>query len=294
VAARRAAVAREVPLYLPAASAATELLASAASLDAPAAQEAEAQAFATLAKSQSAAALVRNFISQQGVRRLARQLARSGGSAADGTQQAVARFASPLPGASLVEIEAGPQADSAAVARAAAEAIALGKTPLRVAEGSQGLVRRVHSACMRGCEVLLAQGVAADAIDAAMRQAGWAAGPFAADALLTREEAGVASRSQPTGATQVHSVGADIVERLLLALMLEAVRVLDEGVVGTAAEVDLGLQLGLGFPRHLGGPLHHADWLGLPEVCARAARAGEAVPAALQARAARGERFYAA
>jgi 3-hydroxyacyl-CoA dehydrogenase/enoyl-CoA hydratase/3-hydroxybutyryl-CoA epimerase/enoyl-CoA isomerase len=189
----------------------------------------------------------------------------------------------------------GPQTDPAAVARTAAEATALGKTPVQVT-GTDGLVRRVHAACLRGCEALLERGVAQDQIDAAMRSAGWTLGPFAADALLGAG-AGGAVPTQAAGSPQIPPTGAeaaDIVERLLLAMVLEAARLLDEGVVGTAAEVDIGLQLGLGFPRQLGGPLHHADRLGLPEVCARAAQAGLPLPTALQARAARGERFYPA
>jgi len=37
-------------------------------------------------------------------------------------------------------------------------------------------------------------------------------------------------------------------------------------VVATAAELDMALLLGVGFPKYLGGPLKYADWLGLGEV----------------------------
>lgn len=55
----------------------------------------------------------------------------------------------------------------------------------------------------------------------------------------------------------------EIVERMMIPLCLEAVRCLDEGVVESAAEVDMGLVLGLGFPRFRGGPLRYIDNLGL-------------------------------
>ncbi|NML47249.1 hypothetical protein HHL11_26110 [Ramlibacter sp. G-1-2-2] len=303
VAERRAIVARDVPACLPAAAAAVELLAQSAAMDAAQAQEAEAQAFATLAKSQAAAALVRNFINQQAVKRLARQLARGVGS---GGGSPACVFTSPLPGATLVEIAGGADADAGAIARAAAEAAAAGKIALRVSDAAGGLVRRVHAACLLACEALLAQGLAHAQVDAAMRRAGWETGPFEGDAVLRGADAGVAARTRPAGAERTQPTGvvrsqstdaaaqAGIVERVLLASILEAAVLLDEGVVRSAAEIDISLQLGLGFPRHLGGPLHHADWLGLPQVCELARQAGLQVPATLQARARRGERFYAA
>jgi 3-hydroxyacyl-CoA dehydrogenase/enoyl-CoA hydratase/3-hydroxybutyryl-CoA epimerase/enoyl-CoA isomerase len=61
----------------------------------------------------------------------------------------------------------------------------------------------------------------------------------------------------------------ELVERLMLPMIIEAVRCLEEGIAESAAEVDLSLLLGLGFPRHVGGPLKYADWLGLKHVVAR-------------------------
>ncbi|MEH6471292.1 MAG: fatty acid oxidation complex subunit alpha FadB [Halopseudomonas sp.] len=56
---------------------------------------------------------------------------------------------------------------------------------------------------------------------------------------------------------------AEIVERMMIPMCLEAVRCLDDGIVETAAEVDMGVILGLGFPRFRGGPLRYIDHLGL-------------------------------
>jgi len=58
-------------------------------------------------------------------------------------------------------------------------------------------------------------------------------------------------------------------DRLMLPMIIEAARCLEEGIAATAAEVDMSLVLGLGFPRHAGGPLKYADWLGMQEVVAR-------------------------
>lgn len=51
------------------------------------------------------------------------------------------------------------------------------------------------------------------------------------------------------------------IERMLLAMLVEAARVIDEGQVGPA-EIDLAVVLGLGFPRRRGGLLRWADGLG--------------------------------
>lgn len=75
---------------------------------------------------------------------------------------------------------------------------------------------------------------------------------------------------QPNGQRQFAE--AEILDRMMLPMIVEAAHALDEGVVGTPAELDLALQLGLGFPAHAGGPLKYADWLGLAEVVRRCER----------------------
>ncbi|WP_220811824.1 fatty acid oxidation complex subunit alpha FadB [Variovorax sp. UMC13] len=61
---------------------------------------------------------------------------------------------------------------------------------------------------------------------------------------------------------------ADIVERMMLPLIVEAAHALEEGVVATPAELDMALLLGIGFPAYAGGALKYADWLGLDRVVA--------------------------
>ena len=100
---------------------------------------------------------------------------------------------------------------------------------------------------------------------------------------------------QPNGRREF--TAAEITDRMMLAMVLEAARALHEGVVGTAAEVDLALQLGLGFPAYAGGPLKYADWLGLREVvrrCEGLAKLGAAYEPdeRFRAMATAGELFY--
>jgi 3-hydroxyacyl-CoA dehydrogenase/enoyl-CoA hydratase/3-hydroxybutyryl-CoA epimerase/3-hydroxyacyl-CoA dehydrogenase/enoyl-CoA hydratase/3-hydroxybutyryl-CoA epimerase/enoyl-CoA isomerase len=58
----------------------------------------------------------------------------------------------------------------------------------------------------------------------------------------------------------------EITDRLFLPMLVEASRVLMEGIVREAGDVDMGLILGLGFPAHRGGLLRWADSLGLDKV----------------------------
>ncbi|MDH4249104.1 MAG: 3-hydroxyacyl-CoA dehydrogenase family protein, partial [Deltaproteobacteria bacterium] len=62
----------------------------------------------------------------------------------------------------------------------------------------------------------------------------------------------------------------DIVERMMLPMVVEASRCLEEGIVDTPVEVDMGLVLGLGFPPFRGGLLRYADSLGLATLVAAA------------------------
>ncbi|SER41434.1 3-hydroxyacyl-CoA dehydrogenase / enoyl-CoA hydratase / 3-hydroxybutyryl-CoA epimerase / enoyl-CoA isomerase [Azotobacter beijerinckii] len=64
----------------------------------------------------------------------------------------------------------------------------------------------------------------------------------------------------------------EIVDRLMIPLCLEAVRCLEDGIVETPEEIDMGLLLGIGFPRFRGGALRYLDTQGLA-VFARKAEA---------------------
>ena len=61
----------------------------------------------------------------------------------------------------------------------------------------------------------------------------------------------------------------EITDRLFLPMLLEATRVLEEGIVREPGDVDMGLILGIGFPPFRGGLLRWADSRGLARIVDR-------------------------
>jgi len=113
---------------------------------------------------------------------------------------------------------------------------------------------------------------------------------------VSEDTASLLSPLQPKGTRDF--TPTEIVERLMLPMIIEAAHCLEEGVAGTAAEIDMALVLGLGFPRHVGGALAYADWLGADAVMAACDRHAALGPLygptdGMRALAARGGRYYA-
>jgi len=61
---------------------------------------------------------------------------------------------------------------------------------------------------------------------------------------------------------QTHTDG-EILERCLYPLMNEGFRILEEGIVQRASDIDVVWTSGYGFPRYRGGPMFYAETLGL-------------------------------
>ncbi|HET7527056.1 MAG TPA: 3-hydroxyacyl-CoA dehydrogenase NAD-binding domain-containing protein [Burkholderiaceae bacterium] len=71
----------------------------------------------------------------------------------------------------------------------------------------------------------------------------------------------------------------EVVERCVFALVNEGARILDEKIAARASDIDVVYLNGYGFPQHRGGPMLHADIVGLPNV-ARALKRFAAEPGA--------------
>ena len=64
----------------------------------------------------------------------------------------------------------------------------------------------------------------------------------------------------------------DIIDRMMLPLIIECSRCLEDGIVNTPVEVDIALVYGLGFPPFRGGAFRYADAVGLKALCDTAAK----------------------
>ena len=67
----------------------------------------------------------------------------------------------------------------------------------------------------------------------------------------------------------------DIINYMMIPLCMETVRCLEDGIVETAAEADMGLIYGIGFPPFRGGALRYIDSIGVAEFVELADRYAE-------------------
>jgi 3-hydroxyacyl-CoA dehydrogenase len=111
------------------------------------------------------------------------------------------------------------------------------------------------------------------------------------DTLIAGIAAAMGITRRPLGKTEIQ-------ERLAYAMVNEAARILEEGIAERASDIDLIWISGYGYPIARGGPMYHADRVGLASVAERldhfSALTGDASlrPAPLLARlAAAGGRF---
>jgi 3-hydroxyacyl-CoA dehydrogenase len=75
-------------------------------------------------------------------------------------------------------------------------------------------------------------------------------------------------RAAELGIEQRLHTDQEILERCLFPLLNEGLRILEEGIAQRAGDIDVVWCMGYGFPRYRGGPMFHADTLGLPALLA--------------------------
>ena len=81
-------------------------------------------------------------------------------------------------------------------------------------------------------------------------------------------EAMILERSKAQGIERREIGDREIVERLVYALANEGARILEEGIAARASDIDIVYLSGYGFPPWRGGPMFHADQVGLYNVLA--------------------------
>jgi len=76
----------------------------------------------------------------------------------------------------------------------------------------------------------------------------------------------IVKHSQDIGLERRAIPDAEIVERLVYALVNEGAKILEEGIALRASDIDMVYLTGYGFPLHRGGPMLYADSVGLVNV----------------------------
>lgn len=107
----------------------------------------------------------------------------------------------------------------------------------------------------------------------------------------------VADILKPTIQGAIEISDEDIIARMMIPMVTELTRCLDEGIVETAAEADMALVYGTGFPPFRGGVFRWVDFIGAQTFCDMAAKfaalgALYQAPDSLKAKAANNQKFY--
>ena len=224
-------------------------------------------------------------------------------------------FFSPAEVMPLVEVIPGPRTSPQAVATVVELALKMGKTPVVVRDSPGFLVNRILLPYLLEAVQLAEEGVPPESVEAAALSFGMPVGPLKligevgvpvilhvlgilrqhfADHLpdpawLHREDFAKAFVRDSAGKLRVDLAlikawvgkpdpgfsAADIQDRLFLAMLNEAARALQEGLVSEPGNLDLAMIYGTGFPPWKGGLLRAAEARGLANLVAR----GEALAA---------------
>ena len=87
--------------------------------------------------------------------------------------------------------------------------------------------------------------------------------------LFVEIEIGEAAEIQAHGHEQRDVTDEEILERMLLPMVNEGAKILDEGIAIRGSDIDVVWVNGYGWPVYRGGPMHWADTMGLAEVVAK-------------------------
>jgi 3-hydroxyacyl-CoA dehydrogenase len=161
-------------------------------------------------------------------------------------------FPAPANVARLVEIIRGRATSSEVVASSFALAGNLNKIGVVVGNCRGFAGNRMHLQYLREAQSLAEEGAPIEEIDGALRNFGMATGPFASDVVARKD--GIRKRA---------IAPEEILERTIYALVNEGAKILEEGIVGRSAALDIIFTVGYGFPEGRGGPMWFADEVGL-------------------------------
>ena len=196
-------------------------------------------------------------------------------------------FFNPVALMPLLEVVRAPETGETALATAWELGERLRKRPILVQDAPGFVVNRVLTRMTRVIMDAIEHGTPVDEVDEAVMSLGMPmapsvllqlVGPQVADHVLERMHDAFPDRFPLSPALSALAAGAEpvvledaprtrvqVVEEVLEAVADEIHRLLEEGVVAEAADVDTCLLLGAGWPFFLGGITKHLDQIGMSE-----------------------------
>jgi 3-hydroxyacyl-CoA dehydrogenase len=78
----------------------------------------------------------------------------------------------------------------------------------------------------------------------------------------------IAQFAREKGMTQREFSDQEIIERCVLAVINEGAKIVQEGIVIRPSDIDVIVVNGYSWPKYRGGPMYHADTMGIPNVVA--------------------------
>jgi 3-hydroxyacyl-CoA dehydrogenase/enoyl-CoA hydratase/carnithine racemase len=196
-------------------------------------------------------------------------------------------FFNPVALMPLLEVVRAAESSDVALATVWDVGEKLGKRPIPVDDAPGFVVNRVLTRMTRVIMDAIEHGTPVEEVDEAVMSLGMPmapsvllqmVGPRVANHVLERMHdafpdrfplspalAAIADGGEPIVLDDAPRSREQVVEDILEAVADEISRLLDEGVVAEAADVDTGLLLGAGWPFFLGGITRHLDQIGLSE-----------------------------
>jgi 3-hydroxyacyl-CoA dehydrogenase len=196
-------------------------------------------------------------------------------------------FFNPVALMPLLEVVRAEESDEATLATVWRVGEQLRKRPILVEDAPGFVVNRVLTRMTRVIMDAVEHGTPVEEVDEAVMSLGMPmapsvllqmVGPRVANHVLERMHdafpdrfplspalAALADGGEPVVVENAPRTQEQIVEDVLEAVADEIHRLLDEGVVAEAADVDTGLLLGAGWPFFLGGITRHLDQIGMSE-----------------------------
>jgi 3-hydroxyacyl-CoA dehydrogenase len=196
-------------------------------------------------------------------------------------------FFNPVGVMPLLEVVRAEETSDVALATAWAVGEKLRKRPILVEDAPGFVVNRVLTRMTRVIMDAVEHGTPVEEVDEAVMSLGMPmapsvllqmVGPRVANHVLERMHeafpdrfplspalAALAEGEEPVVLDDAPRTREQIVEEVLEAVADEIHRLLEEGVVAEAADVDTGLLLGAGWPFFLGGITRHLDQIGMSE-----------------------------